>query len=402
MRNRLTIWLLYASFIVFPFGNILRLDLGMGIALMPLDVVVGLIGLTSLPSFSSIRSDPLQRYAWIFVAIGTLSLGLSTVWSYPLHGLAALLYGVRFIAYVNLITVVRNLAPQARQKCLVALGWSGVAMLALGLAQYVLYPDLRNLYYLGWDEHLKRLFGTVLDPNFTGALFICFIAVLDKGRLLYTKYSKPIVIAMLVFAFSVVLTYSRGSLLMLLVSGLTYMLLRGAGRYGIPLLIAVVLSAGVLTMTQKGESVNLLRTASIHARIIEYQEVLRIIKENPLLGVGYNAYRYAQQKQGFLSEHTWETDHAGAGVPNSYLFVLATTGLIGFTAYGAFWLTLLRQLWIRKDSVFIALYVGLSVHALFDNSLFYPFIIYVLFILKGYSDGVKVGGSMREASEAHV
>ena len=46
--------------------------------------------------------------------------------------------------------------------------FSGLVIVGLGFVQYFFYLGLRNLYYLGWDEHLSFIFQ-LLDPNFAGA-----------------------------------------------------------------------------------------------------------------------------------------------------------------------------------------------------------------------------------------
>ena len=44
-----------------------------------------------------------------------------------------------------------------------AIAWIGV-----GIGQYLLFPDARILFWIGWDDHLFRAFGSVLDPLFYG------------------------------------------------------------------------------------------------------------------------------------------------------------------------------------------------------------------------------------------
>ena len=42
---------------------------------------------------------------------------------------------------------------------------------AFSIAQYFFYPDLRNLYYLGWDPHLNRLFSVFFDTSVAASIF---------------------------------------------------------------------------------------------------------------------------------------------------------------------------------------------------------------------------------------
>lgn len=92
----------------------------------------------------------------------------------------------------------------------------------------------------------------------------------------------------------------------------------------------------LLPKSLPSEGVNLVRTASVNSRLVAYQEATEIFLNQPVIGVGFNMYRYSQHEKGFLKENgnaqSWLTNHSGAGVPNSYLFVLATTGLTGFIA----------------------------------------------------------------------
>jgi len=136
-----------------------------------------------------------------------------------------------------------------------------------------------------------------------------------------------------------------------------------------------------------GEGVRLEREASIKARLINWKQSLIIAKDHPFFGVGFNTYRYAQKNYGFLEEKNWQVSHAGAGADSSLLFVLATTGIVGLSAY----LLLLKRI---LDALFsiplsppslaaFASLLALLVHSLFANSLFYPWIMGWLWILLG-------------------
>ena len=50
----------------------------------------------------------------------------------------------------------------------------GIFIVGLGFIQFLFYQSLRNLFYLGWDEHLYRMFSIFLDPNFAGAFFVLY------------------------------------------------------------------------------------------------------------------------------------------------------------------------------------------------------------------------------------
>ena len=107
---------------------------------------------------------------------------------------------------------------------------------------------------------------------------------------------------------------------------------------------------------------DLFRQETAIARVESWVSAIQIWRENPVLGVGFNMYRYVDG----------ETGRAGAGVDNSFLFVLATTGIIGLLAYLNMWRTIIKGKY--------AIVAVLFTHAMFNNALFYPWVMWWLFI----------------------
>lgn len=384
--------LVYIAIALLPLGNLVRFDVGTGVALLPLDIAVGLAALFSLPHLIRRRNvvwaDTAFRYAAAFVGIGLFSLLMHARWLSPFTFLVSLLYMARFVAYAQLMWSVRELAQKTQDRLLLLLGVSGIISVIAGFAQLVLYPDLRNLYYAGWDEHVYRIFGTLLDPNFSGAFFMCVVAViwlLHARRLLYTQVHKLIVWISTLIVSACALTYSRGSYVALAVFGSSIALLQRSRKIVLIASLLFFAIVGLLSMDRSYESTNLFRTASIESRITEYQQALTIFQDSPLIGIGFNAYRYAQLRHGFLDFDTWQRDHAGAGVPNSWLFVLATTGLLGLGAYVGMWWQIVRKLYTSRNVIVFSLLMGLFAHAIFENTLFYPHLMVVIFLVVGAS-----------------
>ncbi|OGK37792.1 hypothetical protein A3B02_02185 [Candidatus Roizmanbacteria bacterium RIFCSPLOWO2_01_FULL_42_14] len=369
--RKLTHIFLMAACLVFPFGNLLRSPIGNGVALLALDVCVGAAFLTGLPFLwgrrKDLAKDTVFRWFAVFVCIAALALLFNASWLGLKQVFIASLYLIRFVVYASLLWI----ADRQLQKPLL---YSGGAMIFLGLAQYVFFPDLRPWFGYGWDEHLYRLFGTLLDPNFTGAVFVLSLAFLVRAK------ASPAMIAVTLLA--IFLTYSRSTYLMLLASMLTYALLIRSAKVGLLCVGIVILGLLLIPKNFKSEGVDLLRTASISQRAQEYQQALNVWTKHPL-GVGFNAYQYAQEAQGFVKKKTVIEDHSGAGVPNSYLFVLVTTGIAGLLAYLGWIMAMMKRLFHAKEYVLFATTSGLLIHAFFENSLFYPFVLFMLFI--GYA-----------------
>lgn len=392
MHIHTIIWfLLMLALLVIPFGNVLRFDLGNGITFLALDIIVGLIFAVQLPlvirNWSQYARDPVLRAMLVFVAIALFSLMIRMTSLPGVHWFISLLYLMRFVSYASLLIVFSYLEPLRIQVFMKRLLGAGLFTAVLGLMQYIFYPDLRNLFYLGWDEHVYRLFGTFLDPNFSGAFFVLMLGLLTYKKILYTHSKWFIVFFSVVLGSSIALTYSRSTYVMLFISFITYYLLYTYKNLKAPTRLLkkiwIVVPFGILILILGGssEGTNLLRTASINARLLEYHQAVEIWQSAPLFGVGFNAYRYAQLHHGFLNIETGMMNHAGAGVPNSLLFVLATTGIVGFAAYVKMWFEIAKKLLTTKSYHAIALLTGLMVHAFFENSLFYPYIMFVIFVL---------------------
>jgi len=174
---------------------------------------------------------------------------------------------------------------------------------------------------------------------------------------------------------------------MLFASSITLLVLRKQLKL---LIILFIISAIMFAIFSKNfyiENTNLLRIASSEARIDSAKNAIEIIKNNPILGVGFNSYRYAQIRYGFRQQTETINSHADAGTDNSFLFVLATTGIIGFIAYMLFWKRLVRIAFNNRTStvgiITLSSVAGLFVNSLFINSLFFPLIMLWMWILMG-------------------
>ncbi len=137
------------------------------------------------------------------------------------------------------------------------------------------------------------------------------------------------------------------------------------------------------------ENINPFRIASSLARVETGQNAISIISQNSILGVGFNAYRYAQYQYGFREPVTDYPNHADSGTDSSLLFVFATTGVLGGLSY-CYLLYRMVLLGKRKETqyskVLVVSIVGLLVSSLFINSLFYPLLMYWIWVLAGLND----------------
>ena len=154
---------------------------------------------------------------------------------------------------------------------------------------------------------------------------------------------------------------------------------------------------GLSFVSKYSEGTNLFRTVSTNARIESYQQAWVFFQQSPLFGIGFNAYRYAQDRafpscnekkaQRCLDKQVLAESHAGAGTDNSFLFVLATTGIVGSTAYLFLWYRILLLSWKHKTEpyglIVLSSSLALFANSLFINSLFYPFIMLWMWVIIG-------------------
>jgi len=372
-------WIFYITLLIFPFGQLASFNFplkGFFFRLHLIDVSClffvlcwfFLIKKTSPPSFFK----PLA----VFGVIAGMSLAVKA-FSLPFGELIpAFFYLVRLYCWIMFFWAMRDFLKKEKININILLVCEGVAVAVFSLWQYLFLSDTRFLYYSGWDDHLFRAIGTFLDPAFNGLILVLsFIVGLNK-LLDKSKNNKTFfVIALILIGTTVGLTFSRMSYLLLLLS--LFIVLVTKKKYKLFfLLTSVFLLLVFLLPKPTGEGVDLLRKTSGSAKIINYRQILSISKDNLFLGVGYNALRGEAFRRGFLQVKNWQTSHAGAGADNSFLFVLATTGVFGFFSYLYFWLTIVKKTIRQKEAFFLATNICLLISAFFVNSLFYPWILF--------------------------
>jgi len=282
-------------------------------------------------------------------------------------------YGLRFFAYFVLYLLIRN-GTRATIYWLTWLFLLGIAFAGLGFIQLYIYPDLRNLSYVGWDPHYYRLFATLLDPNFMGAIlvlsFMSGIAVLKR---VHEKVWSIGGLAIIFVAF--LFTFSRSSYVAAIAGLLTYIVLSKKWKY--VYMLGILCIAILIVPAIGGESTTLFRQLTAFARISNWQEGIQLFLKSPIFGYGFNMVGAIPHNTPTLTEGT--VARSASGYDNSIVFILVTTGLIGFAAFANLGRKIIdvgRHAMQKKHSelgiVYIALCVAMLVHSMFVNTIFYP------------------------------
>lgn len=299
----------------------------------------------------------------------------------------SMLYFLRWTAYAGFFYIAVGFDKDFKYLIKKMLLFSGVVVVLLGYIQYFFYNDLSNLYYLGWDEHLYRMFSVFLDPNFAGAFFVLYLlfVINEIFKIKYDKFKLFIYGVLAVSTLiAILLTYSRSAFLMLIVGIGLFLFLKQKTLliFGIIFIFAILTL--LLPKAYKTEGTNFFRTVSSEARIGSYYQGISIFKESPIYGVGFNAYRFAKERSISIAAKPNIGSHADSSNDNSFIFVLATTGVFGLTVFIYMWYRLLKL--NKKSAVIISSVIALFVNSLFINSLFYTPLLFWIWTLMGIKE----------------
>ncbi len=239
----------------------------------------------------------------------------------------------------------------------------GIFLGSISVFQYVTHTFTRSYGGFG-QSSLEQIVGTVDDyriggpigdPNFFAQIMIVLVPI-SLERALHEKRIILRVLALWSLAVSflcVILTYSRGGLLALVVCLAVWFVINPPRGIQLPLLIIAgllvlvyVIPPGyydrVLALGQIFQSQGTLRTSdpSLQGRASENLAAWDMFSTHPLLGVGWNSYAYLfpfySKDTGLANTATQREAH------NLYLEVAAETGVVGLVAFGLILFSSLR------------------------------------------------------------
>ena len=349
MIEKISKWLLITLILSLGFGQLLRFEF-LDIPIYLHDVLV--ICLMVLQGRT--LKVTLPRSLKIFLT------GLALGWLFAIlhYSFAQLLvpslYSLRLLAYLALYFIIRRSKLSLDHRYFVI---SGLSCAVIGLLQYFLLPDMRIFQYLGWDDHLSRLTLPHFDPTFTAVMLA--LALLSTTKV----FPKFWLLTSILYSAGILLSYSRSVWLSL---SLTFALFMRPKKY-LFFLVPILLVAILLLPRRFGEGTNLLRTYSLYSRLDADLSYLQTYNWDLALGRGLNTLVLDSPPSPF--------DNHATGPNNSYLYLLATTGVLGLLGWGGFMFSLYRRSPYRPMLIFF------FVAALFNNVMFYPFtLLWVLLI----------------------
>lgn len=376
-KLQINYYLTLLFFAVFPFGQIFKLIsqiYNINLFANPIDYLVLLIAILTILLIPNkkvlFREIKLLLILFLGFLIGTFFLSISN-YSGLLYLFRLFSYLIFFINLVHLVKLKYFTKNDLKNILILEIIIIGV----IGLLQYLLLPDIRQLFVYGWDDHYYRLVSTFLDPTYTGILIV--LGIIATNGFFKERY-KFIITLFLLICLS--LTFSRASYLSLFV-WFAYFVFKKLKRKK-NLIFWISLFAALIFLAPKpaGEGVNLLRTKSVILRMENYRESFEIILKNPLTGIGFNNLCEVRDKFAKIN--------SCSGLDSSLFFTFATMGVIGTIALLDYAIYFYKNL-NTKDTIFIESALAVFVHSFFSNSFYYSWVIAWLMIVAVISANFK-------------
>jgi len=383
----------------------LSTDVRGGSAIIGTDIIIFLLAISWIWQKISVgrhekHTYPLGKPLLIFLSLALLSflVGLSTliqVHSFDLKSiLLSFSYLLRFAAYAVLYFMAKDFldGSEKNRNFLVNLIFITSILVSIGgFIQLIVVPDFTSFaHYYGWDPHIDRLLGTFFDPNFIGT-YLAFIMALGFGLFPATTKRQKVLIALAVLfcAVALLLTFSRTGYLAFLFAFIMIGILRS------PKILIVGMTIIILAFINSPRAVQRITDGlSVDEtglkRIYSWDKGIRLVANFPILGIGYNNLAPVQDFYALVDE--FDVNNR-AGLENSFLTILVTTGILGGLTYLWLWGATIKsalQLWFRKKLPYKIRSEGLAIatallslviSSLFMNSLLYPFLLVHIWIV---------------------
>jgi len=332
-----------------------------------------LMGILLLFYFLKLKFTPLKKLfdsqQWIFWGFIYLLISFFIkFFDYSLfENIVSFLYLLRLFFYFLFFTYLYFYYQKKEKKDLV-LGFLIFSFLTIifSFVQFFLYPNLRNLAYLGWDVHQNRVFGVFFDTSVAASIYgLFFLFWLNYKNTGYFWLLPPLFL-LLYF------TYSRFVIFSFFLTLFLFFLKKSSLRYFFITLVFLIFLL-IFFPQKSGVGVNLNRFFSIESRIKENILGIEIGLKNPLFGIGYNRIRFFRQKNNLLWQSDFNIYHGASSFQSTYVTLFVATGVVGLLFFGKGLIKLING---SKEFFYLIFFIAIS--SLADNLLLHPFLIFIL------------------------
>ena len=354
------------------------------------------------------------KFLTAFLIVSLLSITLSSQYYYPIHYIRLIQFFTPCLLFYLLAQgcEIKDISSFLK-KGFVCIALAGAFQASVGISQYYKqdsvglkklgemslhssHPHLASIPLEDKTESLLtpqetrpkvllRAHGTFVHPNVLGG-FLVFSLIASYAlffRMEHVWARRCVLLAILLQIATLFLSFSRSALFAWVLGSLCFFILypktemqgsisykelffgKRLSRYRTLLLSVCLFLAGSFFLfypqiKQRGGIVNYNRIAKgSDKERIKYQEIsFTMIKENPLLGVGFNCFVPSMQKYSKepLSYYQFQPVH------NAFLLLLAETGLVGGALFilfcGSTFVSLVRSQLDVYAVVLISIFVG--------------------------------------------
>lgn len=255
--------------------------------------------------------------------------------------------------FIALVIIMLLQTPQVYRRAIWVLILSGIFLCTLSVFQYVTgtYDNSYGGFSLSLSHQIIgnydnfRATGPIGDPNFYAQIVIVIVP-LALERFLHEKGIAMRLLALwglLVSVMTVIITYSRGGLISMVISIAVLFWFYPPKRAHVPFIVLSVVAFFLVLppsyldrlFTLGGffgaPSSSRVEELSLQGRLSENLTALEMVKQNPLFGVGLNSYAYLfpyySKGLGLALVATEREAH------NLYLETLAETGIVGLALF---------------------------------------------------------------------
>jgi len=340
-----------------------------------------LMGILLLFYFLKLKFTPLKKLfdsqQWIFWGFIYLLISFFVkFFDYSLfENIVSFLYLLRLFFYFLFFTYLYFYYQKKEKKDLV-LGFLIFSFLTIifSFVQFFLYPNLRNLAYLGWDVHQNRVFGVFFDTSVAASIYgLFFLFWLNYKNTRYLWLLPPLFL-LLYF------TYSRFVIFSFFLTLFLFFLKKSSLRYFFITLVFLIFLL-IFFPQKSGVGVNLNRFFSIESRIKENILGIEMGLKNLLFGIGYNRIRFFRQKNNFLWQSDFNIYHGASSFQSTYVTLFVATGVVGLLFFGK---GLIKLIDGSKEFFYLIFFIAIS--SLADNLLLHPFLIFILGMARAIFD----------------
>lgn len=388
-------------------GQMIRIPIGSGVIVLSDLILFAVIFAWAFKKIVKREAlfipNPINLPLIILDAIMALSLIWVLVFLPRGEVISGSLYFFRFLAYQMIFFLVQTSIKNEKfaKRIFSLLIGAGIILSVLGFIQLIIFPDFSSMVPEGWDPHIGRLLSTWFDPNLLGGLF-AFLALLIIAQMLAEKVKPWHIASLSIFITALLLTFSRSSLVAFVFGFFVIIILTIKRSWWMLGLGIGILIIAFLSSPRIQERVEGILTIDVTAqkRVESWSNILSLSSGNLFFGTGFNTLRYVQFEEGLITN---SEEHSAGGSDSSFLTILATTGIFGFLAF--IWLMISAifvswKIFTREHNFNSALGLGiigglasLTIHSQFVNSLLYPHMLAIVWIVLGlarYGQIIKI------------